>query len=99
MILYRHGDVLVATTDSLPETARRRAGNVLAHGEVTGHSHRFVPAENAQLHEDGAMLYLRVREPVVLRHEEHGPIELPAALYKVWRQREYTPEAVRTVID
>lgn len=99
MPLYRHGDVLVMTCPELPSTARERGGNVLAHGEVTGHSHQFVPPENGQLFEDGAMLYLRVHAPVTLKHEEHGPIELPPALYRVWRQREYTPEAVRTVID
>jgi hypothetical protein len=32
-------------------------------------------------------------------HEEHRPIELPIGVYRVWQQREYTPTAIRTVLD
>lgn len=37
--------------------------------------------------------FLRVESPAVLRHEEHGPVELAPGLYRVIRQREYTPAA------
>lgn len=97
--LVRHGDVLVAAIDALPAAATPRPGNVLAHGEITGHSHRFVPAEGGSLLVEGGQLYLRVTGTVTLTHEEHGPIRLEPGLYRVWRQREYTPEAVRTVMD
>jgi hypothetical protein len=32
-------------------------------------------------------------------HEEHGAIPLPRGWYRVVRQREYTPGAVRIVAD
>jgi hypothetical protein len=96
---YRHGDVLIATTRQIPEGVYPQKGNVLARGELTGHSHRFEPSRNADLFSDGAVLYLEVREPVNLRHEEHDSIEIPPGTYRVWRQREYAPEAVRTVVD
>ncbi len=37
--------------------------------------------------------FLRVAAPAVLRHEEHGPVALAPGLYRVVRQREYTPAA------
>ncbi len=36
---------------------------------------------------------------VALEHEQHPEIELPPAWYRVLRQSEYTPEAIRTVAD
>ena len=38
-------------------------------------------------------------ERATVAHEEHGPITLPRGSYRVWRQREYSPEAVRPVRD
>lgn len=35
----------------------------------------------------------------VLVHEEHGVIELPTGDYAIVRQREYSPEEIRTVAD
>jgi hypothetical protein len=32
-------------------------------------------------------------------HEEHGPITLDPGMWRVVRQREYHPEAIRTVMD
>ena len=37
--------------------------------------------------------------PQQLRHEEHAEITLPAGIYKITRQREYSPEAIRSVCD
>lgn len=42
---------------------------------------------------------LAADEPIVIRHEEHNPIELPAGEYIIRRQREYDPEALRAVED
>lgn len=40
-MLFRHGDVLAERVESLPEKRRRCKHLILAHGEVTGHSHRI----------------------------------------------------------
>lgn len=110
---YRQGDVLVeqirrkrARTGRLVTDAGRV---ILAYGEVTGHAHAVVeddrrsPMEElpaAQLFEepDGAR-YLFVDRPCALVHEEHGRIALAPGCYRVVRQREYSPEAIRNVAD
>lgn len=98
--LYRHGDVLLAAVPALPAGATPLLGLVLAHSEVTGHAHRIREAGAAQLFALGTFTYLRVMAPkATLVHEEHRPIELPAGVYRVWQQREYTPTAIRTVLD
>jgi hypothetical protein len=105
--MYRQGDVLVIPVRSIPKSAtprKREAGRViLAHGEVTGHAHAIddtTHAPTAQLLDapDG-LAYLKVDEISRLVHQEHGSIELAPGRYKVIRQREYTPEAIRTVAD
>jgi hypothetical protein len=34
-----------------------------------------------------------------LVHEEHNTIALAQGDYRVWQQREYSPAAIRTVVD
>lgn len=98
--MWRHGDVLIATADSLPSGARKRPNLTLAHGEVTGHSHRVKEHGAAELWESGGELFLKVvDENATLIHEEHHPITLPRGLYRVWRQREYTPQQIRQIMD
>lgn len=110
MKMFRQGDVLVtavATKKPSGAPVPLDAGRViLAYGEVTGHAHAVVadtptatmPA--AQLFEepDGTR-YLLVEAPCALMHEEHGRIPLAPGAYKVTRQREYSPEAIRNVAD
>ncbi len=98
--LYRHGDVLLAAVPILPADAKPALGLILAHGELTGHAHRIREAGVAQLFTKGALTYLQVTAATAtLIHEEHRPILLPAGIYRVWQQREYSPEAIRTVVD
>lgn len=107
--IYRQGDVLLQRTAKRLITGApvaRKAGRVvLAEGEVTGHAHA-IDSPLAQLFEErGGLLFLRVepagREeaPAVLRHEEHAPITLEPGVYRVIHQREYSPEAIRRVVD
>jgi hypothetical protein len=98
--LYRHGDVLVAQVSAIPAGAVKRPHLVLAEGELTGHSHRIAEPGTAELHQAGRELYLRViAESATLLHQEHGPISLPRGDYRVWRQREYSPQDIRIVRD
>lgn len=98
-MLYRHGDVLISKVEEIP-TSHPRLGSTLARGEVTGHSHRFRDPESVQLYQAGADTYVYVKsESAELIHEEHATITLPQGYYKVWMQREYSPEAIRRVID
>jgi hypothetical protein len=100
MPLYRHGDLLVADVDTIPSDSRSVRHLVLAEGELTGHSHRIAEEGSAVLFQTPSSMFLSVTaDRATLIHQEHGPIALPRGLYRVWRQREYSPAEVRTVRD
>lgn len=99
----RHGDVLVHKVSSLPAGALVQVADVpgqaiLAYGEVTGHAHR-VKDPTAQLWLDGANTYLTVDQVAQLTHEEHHTITLEPGVYQVIHQVEYSPSAMRRVVD
>jgi chloramphenicol 3-O-phosphotransferase len=99
-VLHRHGDVMIQRIDRLPSQAQHRDGATLAHGEVTGHSHRFAQPDTVQLWEQGRNLFVDVIAPVAaLVHEEHHQIDLPQGFYRFWKQREYRPDAYVDVED
>lgn len=98
--LYRHGDVLIKRIDCIPSGAQKREGSILAHGEVTGHSHRIQQAEFVQLWEHGDRLFLEIKGAIAtLIHEEHRAIKLSRGFYHVWKQREYRPDRYIEVED
>jgi hypothetical protein len=98
--MWRHGDVLIATVDEIPDSAKPQPHTILARGEVTGHAHRIAEPGAAQLWEHGGLLYLKViADSATLVHEEHRAISLPRGSYRVWMQREYTPAEIRRVVD
>jgi hypothetical protein len=98
--MWRHGDVLVAVIDEIPADAKQLEHVILAHGEVTGHMHRIADPKTAILYETNGLMFVKViADKATLVHEEHKPIELTRGSYRVWQQREYTPEAIRTVMD
>lgn len=97
---YRHGDVMIEKVNSLPSGLRKARHTVLAHGEITGHSHRIKEQGSAFLYEALTDLYLHVTaEQATVVHEEHHPIHLSSGYYRVWRQREYSPEEIRIIRD
>ncbi|HIK04906.1 MAG TPA: hypothetical protein IGS40_09345 [Trichormus sp. M33_DOE_039] len=99
-VLYRHGDVLLRRVANIPNHAQKRTGATLAHGEVTGHSHRIQQPHAVQLWVHGHDVFLEVKQTgATLVHEEHQAIELPQGIYRVWRQREYRPDAYVEVED
>ena len=98
--MWRHGDVLIAAAQAVPPAARRQFSAVLAYGEITGHSHRFQDADAVELWEHDGILFVNVlAKTATIVHEEHRPITIPRGTYRVWMQREYTPEAIRQVAD
>ena len=103
----QQGDVLLQQIERLPAGAVRQPQHgrlILARGEKTGHSHS-VQSDKAtlwSLTRDGvAELYLEVQEPVVVVHDEHKPLPVPAGIYKVGRVREYdyVAEMERQIVD
>lgn len=99
-MLFRHGDVLIQKVGRIPKGAKRLGHRTLAHGELTGHSHQIREKEQVALWQAGAELFLQVglRHATVM-HQEHAEIEIPKGTYRVWRQREYTPERIVVVRD
>jgi hypothetical protein len=99
---YRHGDLLITPATKKPKGKMKKTKQskerVLAYGEVTGHAHRLDKGAKVEIAETGDA-YFSVEKSARLTHEEHGPIVFKAGLYRVVRQREYTPEGSRTVAD
>jgi hypothetical protein len=103
-IIIRQGDVLL---QPIPRVAKafeaapvdRDGSATLAHGEATGHRHRF---ERAAL-DDGSALsaifvhpvaraevsHVILKEPQHLLHEEHSPHEIAPGSWRVSRPYEY----------
>lgn len=98
----RQGDVLVEKVAGIPAGATRITagvrGYVLAEGEATGHAHTVAP-EYGELYEKDGVLYLKIEADAPLTHQEHATITLPRGTYRVQRQVEYTPQAIRNVAD
>ncbi len=95
---FRQGDLLFILQDTRPKidlTARQ--GDVIVIGEATGHAHRLTGGTILEA-PDGT-LYLDLPSAAKVVHEEHHPITLDPGLWLVVRQREYTPEAIRRVMD
>lgn len=91
----QQGDVLMQEVSSLPEGARRMPNEgqvIVARGEATGHSHvvRSDKASLWSLTRNGVTeLYLEVRSPVTIVHDEHRPLTIPTGIYRVGRVKEY----------
>ncbi|WP_405939869.1 hypothetical protein OG338_27280 [Streptomyces sp. NBC_00726] len=108
--MYRQGDVLIVPLEesAVPPHLLEAAGElrdargrlVLALGEVTGHAHA-VPGRGRLIREGGVFgpMLLHLPEGGRVVHEEHATIPLPQGWFRVVRQREYAPGAVRIVAD
>lgn len=105
------GDVYLLPIDpaTIPEglpTQKAVDGNyVLAHSE-TGHHHAVAAVDNVQvMDEDVFFSYIhnQTDNVVELRHHKnfdtHAPVGVPPGAFKIVRQREFTPEGFRRVVD
>ena len=101
----RQGDVLILSVEAIPDGLRRSEQDGptirLAEGEATGHNHSIATEDVVDCFADDATgaIFLRTIRQSVVTHPEHGPITLPPGTYRITRQREYSPEAIRNVAD
>lgn len=100
----RQGDVYVRRgripAGAAPVPLDPIKGVVLAYGEVTGHAHVVQGDVELLSVADQADRFLRVRSrTAMLVHDEHGPITIERGTYRIRIQREYSPEAIRNVVD
>jgi len=102
MKIIRQGDVLLKKMPALPEHAARQEGPcILAYGEVTGHAHQVKAHGEIWVdpNETGRR-YLKVLADTSLDHEEHSRAALTQGdVYEIVIQREYHPDATRSVVD
>jgi hypothetical protein len=103
-MLWRQGDVFIQAIKRIPAESRSSPmpHGTLVHGELTGHSHRLASLDGATVFAGNAPgeLFVEVTgDDARVIHEEHATIMLPQGLFRVWRQREYSPEAIRIVVD
>ncbi len=100
--------MLIERVKSVPSTATKQTPSAritLALGEATGHHHDLcvTTADPADWWKQGEGLaeekFIEVSKPAEITHQEHATIRIPAGTYRVTRQREYSPEAIRNVAD
>lgn len=103
------GDIFITKIDSLPKDLREMKHDdnqyIVAHSE-TGH-HHTLPTKGVKVYEasnDPFVLYVAIdNEYADLTHnrsfDTHAPIRLKNGVYRINRQREYTPEGWRRVAD
>jgi hypothetical protein len=102
------GDILIQKIKGLPEGVSEVApegGCVIVTHSETGHHHVMDKAsvKMYRLPEEIYECFLVVEETTALEHKRsfdtHAPIQFEPGIYRVRRQREYTPEGFRRVED
>lgn len=103
-MIIRQGDVFLKKVEKVavkPTGKKVEPQNgrlILAFGEATGH-HHSVPADVCEMYEDEKATMLVVNAPTTLDHQEHATIEINPGVYWVVRQREWTDNDERRVMD
>lgn len=103
--VFFQGDVMVQRVDKVPLEAEDAKTSIVAHSE-TGHHHVATKAKVFSV-PDGMTLYMKaLGTEIDLEHKRpydtHETIRLltkPGDVFKIRRQREYTPEGWRRVED
>lgn len=75
--------------------------NVLAEGEVTGHSHRATGEDVSLWNGSEGVIVLDAPLGSTVVHEEHGPITLPPGRYvrRIVQEYDHFAEEARNVVD
>ena len=101
---YRQGDVFLEKIKSVPKDFKLQSNNpIVAYSEVTSHHHTIV-LEKSEL---SVKMFVNAQGKIVYNipcnakiiHQEHAEIKLPAGIYFYIPQREYSPKAIKRVID
>lgn len=102
MNYLQQGDVLLKKCNGVPAGMKKLNHGIVAEGEATGHAHRLA-GNNYELYEHPQKhsLFIVVKKPTKLTHEEHGDIDLPPGDYFVDGVKEYDHfnEEARRVVD
>ncbi len=104
------GDLMFLKIDSLPSDAvlvKAKEGKYVASHSETGHAHIIRECEGVEFYHaanDNMTAYLIVHhDNAYIEHlrdfDKHEPIKFKEGIYKIRRQREYTPEGWRVALD
>ena len=96
MLQARQGDIFFKTVASIPKNTKKHTTNILAYGEVTGHSHKIMSPSISEMDsvvdENGDIYVRSENSQIIIGHDEHDQIVLPQGEWIcVSRQREYDP--------
>ena len=93
----RQGDIFfrIVSTPNI-KGMKKHNSNILAYGEVTGHSHKIISPSMVEcesyVNEKGDIYLMSPDSELVVSHDEHSSITMPAGEWIcVTRQREYDP--------
>lgn len=93
MFQARQGDIFFQAVNKLPSKGlKKKTDNILAYGEVTGHSHQITTAisDCESFVDEQGDIFIRSATEIKVGHDEHSTITLPANQWIcVSRQREY----------
>ena len=104
------GDLMFIRIDKLPEDAvlvKATNGKYVASHSETGHAHIIRECEGVEFYHaanDNMTAYLVVHHnKAYIEHlrdfDTHEPIKFDKGIFKIRRQREYTPEGWRVALD
>lgn len=98
--LDQQGDVLLFSTDSIPESAVLQKGQSVIHPGNTGNNHALVGSAFG-IYQDGDKKFIDVAEEATLTHNEHKPIKLTPGKYEMKLVQEYDHfnDLQRAVVD
>lgn len=98
--IYRHGDLLIREIETLPRGLKKVNSNILALGEVTGHSHQLMGEVQVMQNKEGKKFF-RANEELELIHQEHKNLKIEKGVFEVLTEREYNPfeQEIRQVMD
>lgn len=107
MFQARQGDIFFKSVKKAPKNMKKNTSNILAYGEVTGHSHKITSPSISEMEsyvdENGDIYVMSVLQEIYISHDEHNEIILPRNEWIcISRQREYDPlaaEKERIVAD
>jgi hypothetical protein len=92
------GDLLFVRQDTRPAVALiARPGTSIVAGEATGHAHRLTAGTIQGAPDDALSLDITQTGQVI--HEEHGLFTLEPGFWLVVRKPEYSPQAIKAVLD
>ena len=104
--------IVKVPTDANIKRQKKSNRIILAHGTATGHHHTLgtlapaawsklgeIPSTSAKASTLAGEVYVKLSAGGTVTHQEHAAITLPAGNYRITRQREYSPEAIRNVAD